>query len=245
MQQEMWLDQGPSTRCAPERNPTIPTHPLLGPPGRRPLAWGGNSHLENPKFGISPHSPLQAPHPCPQVPIACVAGRWLCCLGAGKGHPQRVLGTRAPQQRGPSLAGSTALASNWCLVSLEKGEREELSQAEWPQERAERCTHEERQACVQCQMDKLAQIMAQKTGTNWTNCALGFLDSPERQSHCFRTAGFRSCLSKRQISRIPKRGPYQRPRGTGRDMEGDASTFCSSPVGPTSSQALHHPALHS
>lgn len=81
------------------------------------------------------------------VPLACVAGRWLCWLGAGKGGPQRGLGTGAPPQRAPSYAGSAALASNWCLESLQEGEREELSQPEWPQEREERCTHVESQAC--------------------------------------------------------------------------------------------------
>lgn len=49
----------------------------------------------------------------------------------------------------------------------------------------------------------LEQIMAQKNGTNWTNGALGILDSPERQSHSSGQQGFRAVY---QRAEYPKTG---------------------------------------
>lgn len=48
----------------------------------------------------------------------------------------------------------------------------------------------------------------------YKHCALGFLDSPERQSHCFRTARFQSCLAKAGPNVLqPKAGTLPKAKG--------------------------------
>lgn len=129
-----------------ETDPTTPTLSLLG-------LLGGGSNLEdefwlglitdlwrNPTLGLLPFPPQATPSALNIVPIVCVSGSLICRPRAEKEAPQggwaaqRSPGTCAPRQRGPSSADSVGWASNWHLIFLQRGEREELNQPKCPQE---------------------------------------------------------------------------------------------------------------
>lgn len=167
------------------------------------------------------------------VPIVSVSGSLICWPRADKGGPrggwaaQRSLGTHAPQQRGPSFAGSAGWASNWHLTFLQKGERKELKPNSMPSGQERREIHPCRRP------NPLSGVTRCTSKAMCHRCE--WQDKPERRglesnrTGCSGRVRFGSSFSKRTgpyVSASQSRQPTKGPEETVRGVEGDASALC-------------------